>query len=52
MRTVAAVMGWALDRSLEAEWALAALRMALATRLIRPAWVHHSDRGVHYASQA
>jgi putative transposase len=45
-------IGWALDRSLEAELALAALRMALATRLIRPALVHHSDRGVQYASQA
>jgi putative transposase len=39
-------IGWALDRSLEAELALAALRMALATRPIRPGLVHHSDRGV------
>ncbi len=38
-------MGWALDRSLEAELALAALRMALATRPIRPGLVHHSGRG-------
>jgi putative transposase len=45
-------IGWALDRSLEAELALAALRMALATRPIRPGLVHHSDRGVQYASQA
>jgi putative transposase len=45
-------IGWALDRSLEAELALAALRMALATRPIRPELVHHSDRGVQYASQA
>jgi putative transposase len=45
-------IGWALDRSLEAELALAALRMALATRVIRPALVHHSDRGVQYASHA
>jgi putative transposase len=34
----------------EAELALAALRMALATRAIRPGLVHHSDRGGHYAS--
>jgi putative transposase len=33
-------------------WALAALRMALATRPIRPGLVLHSDRGVQYASQA
>jgi putative transposase len=45
-------IGWALDRSLEAELALAALRMALAKRPIRPGLVHHSDRGVQYASQA
>ena len=45
-------IGWALDRSLEAELALAALRMALATRPIRPGLVHHSDRGVQYASHA
>jgi putative transposase len=45
-------IGWALDRSLEAELALAALRMALATRPIRPELVHHSDRGVQAASQA
>lgn len=45
-------IGGALARSLEAELALAALRMALATRPIRPGLVHHSDRGVQYASQA
>ena len=45
-------IGWALDRYLEAELALAALQMALATRAIRPGLVHHADRGVQYASQA
>jgi putative transposase len=45
-------IGWALDRSLEAELALVALRMALATRQVRPGLVHHSDRGVQYASHA
>jgi putative transposase len=44
-------IGWALDRTLEAGLALAALQMALATRQIRPGLVHHSDRGVQYASQ-
>jgi putative transposase len=45
-------IGWALDGSLEAELAVAALRMALATRHVRPGLVHHSDRGVQYASSA
>ena len=36
---------------LEAELALAALRMALAIRVIRPGLVHHSG-GVQYASHA
>lgn len=45
-------IGWALEHYLEAELALAALQMALATRPIRPGLVHHSDRGVQYASRA
>ena len=45
-------IGWALERYLDAELALAALQMALATRPLRPGLVHHSDRGVQYASQA
>jgi putative transposase len=44
------VIGWALDRTLEDELALAALRMALARRSPAPGLVHHSDRGVQYAS--
>jgi putative transposase len=45
-------IGWALAHSLGAELALAALRMALAARPVRPSLVHHSDRGVQYASHA
>jgi putative transposase len=45
------VIGWALDRSLETELPLTALRMALSRRTIGPGLVHHSDRGVQYASQ-
>ncbi len=45
------VIGWALDRSLEAELTLAALRMALRERQPAAGLVHHSDRGVQYASQ-
>ena len=44
------VIGWSLGRTLEAELALAALRMALETREFGPGLVHHSDRGVQYAS--
>ena len=44
------VIGWALDRTMEDELTLAALRMALAQRSIRPGLVHHSDRGSQYAS--
>ena len=43
------VIGWALGRTLEAELAIAALRMALSERNPSPGLVHHSDRGVQYA---
>ena len=44
------VIGWALDRNMEDSLTLDALRMALAHRTIGPELVHHSDRGVQYAS--
>jgi putative transposase len=44
------VIGWALGRTLEAELALSALRMALRQRQPRPGLVHHSDRGIQYAA--
>ena len=44
------VIGWALGRSLEAGLALSALGMALRQRRPAPGLVHHSDRGVQYAS--
>ena len=44
------VIGWALDRTLEDELTLGALRMALARRMVQPGLVHHSDRGTQYAS--
>jgi transposase InsO family protein len=43
-------IGWALGRTLETELALAARRMVLATRAVTEELVHHSDRGVQYAS--
>jgi transposase InsO family protein len=45
-------IGYALEPYLEAELALEALRMALASRDIEAGLVHHSDRGVQYASSA
>jgi putative transposase len=44
------VIGWELDRTLEDGLSLAALRMALRSRTPGPGLVHHSDRGVQYAS--
>ena len=44
------VIGWALDRTVEDELTLAALRMALELRRPSAGWVHHSDRGSQYAS--
>lgn len=44
------VIGWELDRTLEDRLTLAALRMALAQRPVRAGLVHHSDRGIQYAS--
>jgi putative transposase len=44
------VIGWALDRTMEADLTLTALRMALSRRSVEPGLVHHSDRGSQYAS--
>ena len=44
------VIGWALDRTLEDELTLGALNMALEQRSPAPGLVHHSDRGIQYAS--
>ncbi len=44
------VIGWALDRTLEAKLTVAALEMALSRRTKKAGLVHHSDRGVQYAA--
>ena len=44
------VIGWALDRTLDDELTLTALRMAIQQRTPPPGLVHHSDRGSQYAS--
>jgi putative transposase len=44
------VIGWRLDHVLDDSLSLAALRMALEGRTVQAGLVHHSDRGVQYAS--
>lgn len=44
------VIGWELSNALTAELALGALRQACCGRCFGPGLVHHSDRGVQYAS--
>jgi len=44
------VIGWALDGTLQDTLTLRALRTALEQRRPVPGLVHHSDRGVQYAS--
>jgi putative transposase len=45
------VIGWALDRTLEDSLTVSALGMALKLRQPKPGLVHHSDRGIQYASR-
>jgi transposase InsO family protein len=44
------VVGWELDKTLAVRLALAALNKALVERKPGPGLVHHSDRGLQYAS--
>ena len=45
------VVGWSRERTLASCLAVAALQEAIATRKPPPGLVHHSDRGVQYASE-
>jgi len=45
------VVGWALDASIDRHLALDALAMAVKARRPAPGLIHHSDRGVQYASR-
>lgn len=45
------IIGWALERTLEAKLTVNALRMALAKRGAPKGLIHHSDRGVQYACE-
>ena len=44
------VVGWALERTITNRLAIAALEQALTKRQPPPGLIHHSDRGVQYAS--
>jgi putative transposase len=44
------VVGWALERTLASRLPIGALEQAIAQRQPPPGLVHHSDRGVQYAS--
>ncbi len=45
-------IGWNLSTRIDTNLALGALEEALATREVKPGLIHHSDRGVQYASYA
>jgi putative transposase len=45
------IVGWAMADHLRTELPLAALRMAVAAKQPGPGLIHHSDRGVQYASE-
>ncbi len=45
------VVGWALDRTLTARLPLLALERAITLRRPAAGLVHHSDRGIQYASE-
>jgi transposase InsO family protein len=44
------VVGWALDRTLAMRLTMGALEQAIESRQPGPGLVHHSDRGLQYAS--
>ena len=46
------VVGWALDQTLATRLPLGALHHAITVRQPPPGMVHHSDRGIQYASGA
>jgi putative transposase len=45
------VVGWSLDRTLQSRLPLNALEKAIVNRQPPPGLVHHSDRGIQYASE-
>ena len=45
------IVGWAMRADMKADLPLEALKMAIKTRKPGPGLIHHSDRGVQYASE-
>ena len=45
------VIGYAISRNIDTQLTLTALRMAINDRNPQPGCIHHSDRGVQYASE-
>jgi putative transposase len=45
-------IGWKLSKTIDTQLALDALERALNSRQVRAGLIHHSDRGVQYASSA
>jgi putative transposase len=46
------MIGYGISRSIDTQLTLSARRMAIADRNPPSGCVHHSDRGIHYASAA
>ena len=46
------LVSWSMNETLHAEGALEALRMAINRQRPPPGLIHHSDRGIQYASEA
>jgi putative transposase len=46
------VIGWAMSEQMDMALVRSALQMAIANRTPNPGWLHHSDRGRQYTSQA
>jgi transposase InsO family protein len=44
------VVGWAMSDRIDTELALATLRMAASSRVLKPNWIHHTDRDCRYGS--
>ena len=45
------VIGWAISRKINTQLCLLALKMAVQNRQVKEGLIHHSDRGVQYASK-
>lgn len=51
-RVFSAVVGWSMSSNCDEELAENALKMAVSRRRPQAGWLHHSDRGCQYTSQA